>query len=155
MDAAELARWTRFAAKGGIGKCMAIQDCIAESPEDLMFLKVCFRSDLWTSVMILMGLVDGTKDDEITVLMQLNGQPGRYLVYLYISHLLHGKLITMICTGILRGRRRPVPGRARSFPCETEAASIDETSVFDCCIRNELACAFCHTFPADAACPAR
>ncbi|EJD04609.1 uncharacterized protein FOMMEDRAFT_69137, partial [Fomitiporia mediterranea MF3/22] len=59
MDAADLARWTRFAAKGGIGKCTAVQDCIAESPEDLMFLK----------------------DDEITVLMQLPGQSGRYLGY--------------------------------------------------------------------------
>ena len=39
MEAAELARWTRFAAKGGIGKCTAIQDCVAESPDDLMFLK--------------------------------------------------------------------------------------------------------------------
>ena len=40
MDAAELARWTRFAAKGGIGKCTATHDCIAESADDLMFLKV-------------------------------------------------------------------------------------------------------------------
>lgn len=40
MDAHELARWTRFAAKGGIGKCTAIVDCIAqEMGEDLMFLK--------------------------------------------------------------------------------------------------------------------
>lgn len=41
MDAAELARWTRFAAKGGIGKCTAVNDCVAEGAEDLMFLKVC------------------------------------------------------------------------------------------------------------------
>lgn len=40
MDAPELARWTRFAAKGGIGKCTATMDCIAEGEEDLMFLKV-------------------------------------------------------------------------------------------------------------------
>lgn len=40
MDAAELARWTRFAAKGGIGKCTAIGDCVAEAAQDLMFLKV-------------------------------------------------------------------------------------------------------------------
>ena len=43
MDAGELARWTRFAAKGGIGKCTATSDCIAESAEDLMFLKVSFE----------------------------------------------------------------------------------------------------------------
>jgi hypothetical protein len=41
MEPHELARWTRFAAKGGIGKCTAVQDCIAERKEDLMFLKVC------------------------------------------------------------------------------------------------------------------
>jgi hypothetical protein len=40
MDAAELARWTRFAAKGGIGRCTAINSCAAEAAEDLMFLKV-------------------------------------------------------------------------------------------------------------------
>ncbi|KDQ49280.1 hypothetical protein JAAARDRAFT_85231, partial [Jaapia argillacea MUCL 33604] len=49
MDATQLARWTRFAAKGGIGKCTVTQDCVAESMEDLMFMK----------------------DDEIIVLMQL------------------------------------------------------------------------------------
>ncbi|KII83925.1 hypothetical protein PLICRDRAFT_76171, partial [Plicaturopsis crispa FD-325 SS-3] len=52
MDAAELARWTRFAAKGGIGKCTAVKDCVAERAEDLMFLK----------------------GDEITVLLQLPEQ---------------------------------------------------------------------------------
>ncbi|KAF8557154.1 hypothetical protein OG21DRAFT_1394430, partial [Imleria badia] len=57
MDAHELARWTRFAAKGGIGKCTAIVDCIAqEMGEDLMFLKASL----------------------ITVLMQLS-EPGVYL----------------------------------------------------------------------------
>ena len=40
MDGAELARWTRFAGKGGIGKCTATEDCVAENAEDLMFLKV-------------------------------------------------------------------------------------------------------------------
>ncbi|TFK32573.1 rab-GTPase-TBC domain-containing protein [Crucibulum laeve] len=59
MDATELARWTRFAAKGGIGKCTAICDCVAESPDDLMFLK----------------------DDKIIVLMQIPEQEGRYLGY--------------------------------------------------------------------------
>ncbi|KAG6914788.1 hypothetical protein DXG01_015319 [Tephrocybe rancida] len=58
MDAVELARWTRFAAKGGIGKCTALCDCVAENVDDLMFLK----------------------DDEITVLMQLPEPPGVFLV---------------------------------------------------------------------------
>ena len=44
MDASQLGRWTRFAAKGGIGKCTAIQDCVAERAEDLMFMKVRPRS---------------------------------------------------------------------------------------------------------------
>ncbi|CDO78290.1 hypothetical protein BN946_scf184674.g12 [Trametes cinnabarina] len=59
MDASELGRWTRFAAKGGIGKCTALQDCIAEQAEDLMFMK----------------------DDEIIVLMQIPGQSDLYLGY--------------------------------------------------------------------------
>ena len=42
MDASELGRWTRFAGKGGIGKCTALEDCIAEQPQDLMFMKVSF-----------------------------------------------------------------------------------------------------------------
>lgn len=59
MDAADLARWTRFAAKGGIGKCTALVDCVAQSADDLMFLK----------------------DDEITVLMQLADSKDVYLGY--------------------------------------------------------------------------
>ncbi|GLB44029.1 hypothetical protein LshimejAT787_1502130 [Lyophyllum shimeji] len=59
MEAAELARWTRLAGKGGIGKCTAINDCVAENVDDLMFMK----------------------DDEITVLMQLPDPPGMYLGY--------------------------------------------------------------------------
>ncbi|KAJ3536565.1 hypothetical protein NM688_g6822 [Phlebia brevispora] len=59
MDANELGRWTRFAAKGGIGKCTATQDCIAEGAEDLMFMK----------------------DDEIVVLMQIPAQEDMYLGY--------------------------------------------------------------------------
>jgi hypothetical protein len=43
MDALELARWTRFAAKGGIGRCTALRDHIAQDGEDLMFLEVSTR----------------------------------------------------------------------------------------------------------------
>lgn len=46
LEPADLARWTRFAAKGGIGKCVAQCDCVAESSDDLMFLKVCIRTFL-------------------------------------------------------------------------------------------------------------
>ncbi|KAF8587486.1 hypothetical protein K439DRAFT_1407419 [Ramaria rubella] len=58
MDAADLARWTRFAAKGGIGRCTALQDCVAQGTEDLMFLK----------------------DDEVVVLLQLP-EEDQYLGY--------------------------------------------------------------------------
>ncbi|KAF8530690.1 hypothetical protein JB92DRAFT_2646674, partial [Gautieria morchelliformis] len=58
MEASDLARWTRFAAKGGIGKCIALQDCVAQGVEDLMFLK----------------------DDEVVVLLQLP-QEDQYLGY--------------------------------------------------------------------------
>jgi len=40
MNVHELTRWKRFAAKGGIGKCTAMHDCVAQSTDDLMFLKV-------------------------------------------------------------------------------------------------------------------
>ncbi|KAF5361144.1 hypothetical protein D9758_009039 [Tetrapyrgos nigripes] len=59
MDPAQLSRWTRFAAKGGIGKCTATHDCVAEGEEDLMFMK----------------------DDMITVLMQIPNLDGVYLGY--------------------------------------------------------------------------
>ncbi|KAH7097869.1 hypothetical protein BKA62DRAFT_623365, partial [Auriculariales sp. MPI-PUGE-AT-0066] len=58
LDAQNLARWTRFALKGGIGRCVAVQDCVAQNPEDLMFLK----------------------GDEIVVLVQLS-EEGRFLGY--------------------------------------------------------------------------
>ncbi|KAJ8584066.1 hypothetical protein M405DRAFT_747662, partial [Rhizopogon salebrosus TDB-379] len=38
-SAHDLARWTRFAAKGGIGRCTATVDCVAREIGDLMFLK--------------------------------------------------------------------------------------------------------------------
>lgn len=74
MEAADLARWTRFAAKGGIGKCTAISDCVAENPDDLMFLKVFPHSFL------LFHASKPLQDDEITVLMQLTDPQGVYLV---------------------------------------------------------------------------
>jgi len=40
MDASQFSRWTRFAKKGGIGKCVALKNCAAEHPGDLMFFKV-------------------------------------------------------------------------------------------------------------------
>ncbi|KAH9009810.1 hypothetical protein EDB84DRAFT_1656699 [Lactarius hengduanensis] len=67
MDAAQLSRWTRFASKGGIGKCIALQDCVAREPDDLMFLK----------------------DDEITVLMQLPDEDGIYLVRFLATLIIH------------------------------------------------------------------
>ncbi|ELU45703.1 TBC domain-containing protein [Rhizoctonia solani AG-1 IA] len=39
MESADLARWQRFASKGGIGKSTALVDRIAERDGDLMFLK--------------------------------------------------------------------------------------------------------------------
>jgi hypothetical protein len=77
MDANELGRWTRFATKGGIGRCVAIQDCIAEQEEDLMFYKVR-TSPLETQVF----LAHNVQDDEIVVLMQLPSGDDLYLVCL-------------------------------------------------------------------------
>jgi hypothetical protein len=41
MDVIDFQRWLRFAAKGGIGRGIALVDCLTEDPDDLMFFKVC------------------------------------------------------------------------------------------------------------------
>ena len=41
MKVHDMAHWTKFAANGGIGKGTAVHDCVAQSHDDLMFLKVC------------------------------------------------------------------------------------------------------------------
>ncbi|EJT99137.1 hypothetical protein DACRYDRAFT_42624, partial [Dacryopinax primogenitus] len=82
MDATQLARWTRFAAKGGIGRGTALRDCVAEGPEDLMFMQ----------------------GDEVVVLMSV--AEGKYLGYCegVVGHFqmtdvnLHGKLKKAIFT---------------------------------------------------------
>ncbi|THU87051.1 hypothetical protein K435DRAFT_591628, partial [Dendrothele bispora CBS 962.96] len=51
-------RWTRSAAKGGIGKCTTTHGCVAEGNEDLMFMKL---------------------DDVITALMQNPNMDSVYL----------------------------------------------------------------------------
>ena len=63
MEAGELARWTRFAAKGGIGKCTAIQDCVAERAEDLMFLKVRCHSIRYSRTLMPGGGILGRRGD--------------------------------------------------------------------------------------------
>jgi len=56
LEPADLARWTWFAAKGGIGKCVAQCDCVAESSDDLMFLKVCgFVFDFFCFLCFIFG----------------------------------------------------------------------------------------------------
>lgn len=77
MDAQELARWLRFATKGGIGKCTATRDCVAQNPEDLMFLQASSLAQNGTTFsMLILSL----KDDEIIVLMQISASDGLYLV---------------------------------------------------------------------------
>ena len=84
MQVHELARWTRFAAKGGIGKCTAVHNCVAQSSDDLMFMKVRSLGPVATGVQIS-NLSDRTQDDEIIVLMQLQDLPDTYLVSVNIS----------------------------------------------------------------------
>lgn len=76
MEAGELARWTRFAVKGGIGKCTAVRDCVAESTQDLMFLKVRFGQ----RHLALQTLIHNLQGDDIVVLMQVAEEEGVYLV---------------------------------------------------------------------------
>ena len=78
LEASELARWTRFAAKGGIGTCTATCDCVAESPDDLMFLKVRFLATFF--FFAIDGLYAWIQDDEITVLLQLPDRENLFLV---------------------------------------------------------------------------
>jgi hypothetical protein len=81
MDASQFSRWTRFAKKGGIGKCVALKNCAAEHPGDLMFFKV--HPFLFLS---LFSLTHTGKGDEITVLMQLSDEDGLFLVrFLFLS----------------------------------------------------------------------
>ncbi|KAF8681208.1 hypothetical protein RHS04_03261 [Rhizoctonia solani] len=93
MESADLARWQRFASKGGIGKSTALVDRIAERDGDLMFLK----------------------DDEIVVLMQLpetgyylgfcEGVVGRFAI---TDVQVHGKLKRAVMA------RRPASGNPAS-----------------------------------------
>lgn len=53
MASSDLARWQRFAGKGGIGKSTALVDCVAERDGDLMFLKVCLSPLLLVLLLIL------------------------------------------------------------------------------------------------------
>ncbi|KAF9062341.1 hypothetical protein BDP27DRAFT_294655 [Rhodocollybia butyracea] len=69
MDAAELARLIRFAARGGIGKATAIEDRVAESSEDLMFIEVVHRQNNYSGISSN-SVIESSQDDEITVLMQ-------------------------------------------------------------------------------------
>ncbi|GJJ08912.1 hypothetical protein Clacol_003132 [Clathrus columnatus] len=113
MDATDLARWTRFAAKGGIGKCTAIQDCVAERLEDLMFLK----------------------DDGIIVLLQLpeenqylgfcEGVVGRFSGS---AVQFHGKLKRPVFakrqSGVATSTSRPASLSSRSPPSDVQSPVI-------------------------------
>ncbi|KAG8772414.1 hypothetical protein FRC12_003088 [Ceratobasidium sp. 428] len=104
MESAELARWQRFATKGGIGRSTALVDCVAERDGDLMFLK----------------------DDEVTVLMQLpetgyylgfcEGVVGRFAI---ADVQVHGKLKRAVMA------RRPASGA--SSPVGSPIASVSPT----------------------------
>lgn len=108
MDATELGRWTRFAAKGGIGKCTAVQDCVAEEPDDLMFLK----------------------DDEIIVLMHLLDQEDVFLGYCEgvvgrfsgANVRFHGRLKKPVMTKRSSTYRSASVGSSRSRPSSSQSA---------------------------------
>ena len=52
LSATDLARWAKFALKGGIGKAVAKADRLADLDEDLMFLQE-------DEVVVLLDLDDG------------------------------------------------------------------------------------------------
>ncbi|KAI0246565.1 rab-GTPase-TBC domain-containing protein [Lactifluus subvellereus] len=115
MDGPQLSRWTRFASKGGIGKCVALQDCVAEAQGDLMFLK----------------------NDEIIVLMQIPDEDGIYLGYCegvvgrfaaaYVQFI--GRLKTPVITKRSSTSKSPrprslTPSRRQQQPSPTPAPSL-------------------------------
>jgi len=53
MEPEQLVRWTRFAAKGGIGTCTAVNDYVAQHSDDLMFLQVRCRVQLPSALLII------------------------------------------------------------------------------------------------------
>ena len=120
MDAAELARWTRFAAKGGIGKCTAVQDCVAQSSEDLMFLKVYLQK-----YFLECKCLHSVQDDEITVLMQLPEQDNLYLVCVRLN-MLH---VSHLALGLLRGRGWQIPRGVRPLPLQAQTTRYDQAVV--------------------------
>ena len=75
LEPADMAQWTRFVAKGGVGKCVAQCDCVAESSDDLMFLKVCCCLDFSASFASYL-----VQDDEITVRLQILEPENFFLV---------------------------------------------------------------------------
>ena len=84
MDASQFSSWTRFAKKGGIGRCVALKNCAAAHPRDLMFFKV----NTFLFLSSLFSLTQTGKGDEITVLMQLSDEDGLFLVrFLFIFNL--------------------------------------------------------------------
>ena len=135
MDANELGRWTRFAAKGGIGKCTAAQDCVAEADDDLMFLKVRLIFLLQMRTLPYSRPFAPRhcppaipQDDEITVLMQLPGNDDLYLVSPLPTSALPYSQIDM-STGLLRGRRRSFPRILRPLPGSSQETHHDQTLI--------------------------
>jgi hypothetical protein len=74
----EPANLARYAAKGGIGKCVAQCDCIAECSNDLMFFKGVLL-DLDTS------FVSYLLQDDITVLLHIPDQENIFLVCILVD----------------------------------------------------------------------
>ncbi|THV04158.1 hypothetical protein K435DRAFT_649808, partial [Dendrothele bispora CBS 962.96] len=50
-DTAEFSHWRRFAAKGGIRKCTATHDCVAEVNEDLKTFLTTLQDNVITVLM--------------------------------------------------------------------------------------------------------
>lgn len=104
MEARDLARWTRFANKGGIGRCTAVQDCVAQGTDDLMFLT----------------------DDEIVVLMQLPEENWFLVSFVSSIDTVHTSE-DLHLQGLLRGCSRSFQRQRRSFSREIKETSHPKT----------------------------
>ncbi|KXN81862.1 hypothetical protein AN958_03598 [Leucoagaricus sp. SymC.cos] len=111
MDAAQLARWTRFAVKGGIGRCTGVNNCIAQTSEDLMVMG--------DEIVVLMRIPD-TEDVYLGfcegVIGRFHGQDVRF----------HGKVKKSIVTkrSSVSVAKTPSPSVDHSTPSPSRTNSL-------------------------------
>ena len=107
-------------SEGWIGKRIAQCDCMAESSNELIFLKVCCWLDLSASFASYL-----VKDGEITVILQIPDLKNFFLVSMWPPEL-------FFCTGLLRRRRWSIHWIGREVSWLPQETIYDQTSIIGC-----------------------